>query len=330
MLPTNPSSSDALRGALVAIADAHGELLRSAVSSRIANGIITREGLWAHVSAWAADPTSSDKDRKEAQDLLQAIEAARERTSGKPEGLAGNATPTSPDDIARLKLVALDDLSIGGIAPALTGKLEEVYLALDADLAIHPDYKGQVRRDVRILLNYLILYLVHCLDVTPRMAEGQFTFLLDRGGAKPLEVELQKSLWTYLRLQANGFPPHQVLREVHDVGSGRADIAIARPDWRAVIEIKRELDDPSRDGIRKYLGQAATYELTGPRIGFLVVLDLCSQKEWPLTLQDNCWIEAVAGSGDSQPRLVVVWRIPGMRRAPSDTRTLGIKSESGS
>ena len=41
------------------------------------------------------------------------------------------------------------------------------------------------------------------------------------------------------------------------------------------------------EAIRQYLGQVATY----PRIGFLVVLDLVSQRGWPLTLEDNCWVD---------------------------------------
>lgn len=96
---------------------------------------------------------------------------------------------------------------------------------------------------------------------------------------------------------------------------------LTRPYWRCVIEIKRELVDASREGIRKYLGQAASYLLTGPKLGFLVVLDLCSQKEWSLTVEDNCWIERVQGAGDSAPRAIVVWRIPGGRPAPSSVKT---------
>jgi hypothetical protein len=75
------------------------------------------------------------------------------------------------------------------------------------------------------------------------------------------------------------------------------------------------------EAIRQYLGQVVTYELTGPRIGFLVVLDLVSQRGWPLTLEDNCWVEAVQSSRDSVPRMVCVWRIPGGRRAPSKVTT---------
>jgi hypothetical protein len=82
-----------------------------------------------------------------------------------------------------------------------------------------------------------------------------------------------------------------------------------------------ELDDASRGGLRQYLGQAASYQLTGPRIGFLVALDLCSQKAWAFTLEDNCWVETIQAVGDSVPRKVVVFRVPGCRKLPWSIKT---------
>jgi hypothetical protein len=183
-----------------------------------------------------------------------------------------------------------------------------------------------VRDDMRLLVLFLVQFMSHCLDVSARMSESLFDFLFQRQGSKPLEVELQRALYTSLRLQVFGFPQHTVVNELPDVGAGRADVAIIRPNWRIVIEVKRELDDASREGIRRYIGQAASYELTGPRIGLLVVLDLCSQKDWALTLEDNCWVECVQGDGDAVERLVVVLRVPGMRTVPSRMRTPGLAS----
>jgi hypothetical protein len=196
-----------------------------------------------------------------------------------------------------------------------------VYRAVDTTLASHPDYVGTVRADARVLIEYLTLFLAHCLDVTPHMAQGFLDFLFEKDGRKPLEAELQRACWHMLRVQFGGFPPHQVLREVPDIAAGRADIAIIRPEWRMVIEIKRELTDASREGIRRYLGQTATYELTGPRLAFLLVLDLESQRGWPLTLEDNCWVESIKSPQESLSRMVCVWRIPGARQPPSKTPT---------
>ncbi len=312
-----------LRRALIAVAGPPGDVLRAAVTSRIADGLVAKDGLRAHVRSWAKDSNSNDEDREHARALLRAIEAADHRTPGKAEGLVGDEAPSNPDNAQPQELVELMRLMEVRDFSSLTGKTEETFLALHTGLKHHSDYKGSVRRDTLILTSYLLLYAVNCLDATSTMADVAFGFLRDSNTTKPLEIELQKSLWTFLRLQIHGFPPHQVIREVPDIASGRADISIIRPDWQLVLELKRELKDASREGIRKYLGQAAAYQLTGPRIGFLVVLDLCSQRDWRLTLEDNCWVERVASQADSHPRIIVVLRIAGSRRLPSETRTPG-------
>ncbi|WP_157692563.1 hypothetical protein [Granulibacter bethesdensis] len=307
-----------LRRALVPLATKHGDQLRTTITERIADSFLREEGLRSHLLAWRDDSHTTEADRAEASALLEAVSAiaeARDPSNG-----------ASSEHDASKELSAISDLRLHGLTAiaSLSGfnaPTERAFLAMDEALQGHPDYSGPVCDDVRSLVGQLILFLSHCLDVAPNMAKGYFDFLFETGGAKPLEIELQRACWHTLRLQANGFPQHQILEEVRDIAAGRADIAVVRPGWRMVVEIKRELEDASRDGIRKYLGQAATYELTGPRIGFLVVLDLVSQRGWPLTLADNCWVERIQAAGDSAARMVCVWRIPGARQPPSQIKT---------
>lgn len=290
--------------------------LGPAVIDRTAGSLVAREGLRSHVKAWADDPATPPGERGHAQSLLEAMENANGRAPGKPHGGTGEA-PDGSNDL----LPTLASLEALGNRTALTGKLDEVYVRLTNALDGHPDYRGDVRHDVRVLIAALIRFLAHCLDVTPSGARGFLDFLFAAGDEAPLERELQTSLWHTLRLGAPVFAQHQIIREPPDIGAGRADIAVIRSDWQCVIEIKRERMDASRKGIAKYLGQAASYLVTGPKLGFLVVLDLCSQKDWSLTLEDNCWVENVKGPGDSLGRAIVVWRIPGHRPAPSGVRT---------
>lgn len=292
------------------------ERLRAAVIDRTAGSLVAREGLRAHVRSWADDPSTPPEEREQAQSLLETMAQVRGVGPGKSSGGTGEAPDGSIDPLQAL--ARLDDLGYGS---ALVGKLEQVYVQLTDALRGHPDYTGTVGSDIRVLIKNMIRFLAHCLDVTPSAAEGFFDFLFALKDEVPLERELQKSLWHSLCLSADGIPQHQIQRETPDIGAGRADISITRPDWRCVIEIKRELVDASREGIRKYLGQAASYLLTGPKLGFLVVLDLCSQRAWSLTVEDNCWIEQVQGAADSAPRVIVVWRIPGGRPAPSSVKT---------
>lgn len=306
-----------LRRAVVSAASNSGDQLRESVASRIAGSFLRYEGLRAHLNQWADDPQTSELDRLEAIALIAELD--RRRNLGNADGLVGQhevASPNSARNYARIE--ALSDLAD---ASGFNAFSESLFLELDRALGEHPDYKDEFRRDTRVILKFLILFLGHCLDVTPTMAEGTFDFLFQRDGGLPLEKEMQRTCWQFLRLQANAFPQQQVVRELPDVAAGRADIAIVRPEWRMVLELKRETSDGSRVGIQRYLGQAAAYELTGPRIGFLMVLDLQSQRDWALTLHDNCWIEEVMAPGDSVPRMICVFRIPGARKAPSSTST---------
>jgi len=307
-----------LRRALVPLATKHGDQLRSTITERIADSFLREEGLLSHLLAWRDDSHTTEADRAEASAIvtaLTAIAASRDR----PQAAASRRDATK--ELPAIRDTRLDGLAAIASLSGFNAPIERAFVAMEEALEGHPDYSGPVRADARSLIGQLILFLSHCLDVTPNMAKGYFEFLFETNGAKPLEIELQRACWHTLRLQANGFPQHQVLEEVRDIAAGRADIAVVRPGWRLVVEIKRELEDASRDGIRKYLGQAATYELTGPRIGFLVVLDLVSQRGWPLTLADNCWVEPVRAVGDSAARMVCVWRIPGARQPPSQAKT---------
>ncbi|PZR31472.1 hypothetical protein [Caulobacter segnis] len=304
-----------LRRTMIPLATSSGDRLREAVTDAVALSFLREEGLRSHLTAWRDDDATTADDRAEATALIAAVSALadeRRRSSlCRAPGIASPAQAGQPFD----GMFALSRAS------SFTGPIERAYLAMDKALEGHIDYRGDMRGDARSLITYLHLFLSHCLDMTPAMAKGTFDFLFAKDATTPLEVELQRACWHFLRLQANGFPQHQISRELPDVGGGRADIAIVRPGFRMIIEVKRELVDASRQAIRQYLGQVATYELTGPRIGFLIVLDLVSQRGWPLTLEDNCWVEAVQTSQDSAPRMVCVWRIPGGRQAPSKVAT---------
>ena len=308
-----------LRCTLVTLATDSGDALRSAVTGRLASGFVAREGLRAHLQDWITDTHTDDTQRQQAVELLAAVDKIR-TDPGKVMPLASDVGLASGSEQAPKTASASAMLS--AMIPGSFSKMqEECYRKLITDLQSHPDFRGSVASDIGSFIGFLMRFLSHCLDVSFEMARPFLEFLFRTGRSLPLERELQAAMYHALQLGLGNFQTHQIHREVHDVSRGRADLAIICPGWRMIIEVKRESADASRPGISKYLGQAASYLLTGPRIGFLVVLDLCSQKQWPLTLADNCWVEAVKGLGDSEPRLIVVFRIPGMRPVPSDVVT---------
>ncbi|EDT42475.1 hypothetical protein [Burkholderia ambifaria] len=309
-----------LRSTLVSLATESGDILRETVTRRLASGFVAQEGLRAHLEEWAGHPDTDYGYREHALSMLKAVEIVGVEP-GKVAPLAsegGTASGTRPDtELLEQNALLLD---MGMVAP-LNATQEKSYWRLISELERHSDFHGSVAADVKLFIIFLIRFLSYCLNVNYDISNLSFSFLFHDSNEFPLEKRLQAAMFESLHMAFSGFKSHQILREVPDFAKGRTDIAIVREDWTLVTELKREMSDATRGGLKKYLGQAAAYLLTGPRISFLVVVDLCLQKKWPLTLADNCWVESVQTKDDSAPRKVVVFRIPGMLPVPSDVVT---------
>jgi hypothetical protein len=305
-----------LRCTLVSLATASGDELRTAVTHRLASGFAAREGLRAHLHACANDTESTEASRKQARELLAVVDNIRNR-QGKPGPLASAGGLVSGTEV-QTTTESGDALPCAkSISSAFNQLQEKCYLGIVAELQKHEDYRGGLALDINAILVCLIRFQTYCLNVSREMAGPAYEFLFETNGTLPLEKDLQICMFQTMQFHLLAFPNHQIQREVHDVAQGRADIAITRDRWQLVLELKREIADASRDGLAKYLGQAATYPVSQSRISFLVVLDVCRQRKWPLMLDDNSWVDRVQGPGDSKPRLVIVMRIPGQRPVPS-------------
>jgi hypothetical protein len=309
-----------LRSTLVRLSTSAGDALRETVTNRLALGFVAREGLRAHLYDWSNDVDISSNNREHARALLDAVEQLRSQ-EGKVAPLASADGLVSGVD-ASGALAAIDALLPGARQRlTLTVMQEQCVKNILSELELHPDYRGKVRADVNQFVVFLMRFLTHCINVGYDISNRTFSFLFEKSDELPLEKELQAAMFHWLQILFSGFESHKVIREPVDVARGRADLAVICDGWRMVAELKREWTDASPNGLAKYLGQAGTYSIDGPRISFLVVLDLCEQKNWPLGLEDNCWVEKVQTAADSVPRIVVVFRIPGRRPVPSSIET---------
>ncbi|WP_454826647.1 hypothetical protein [Paraburkholderia xenovorans] len=305
-----------LRSTLVKLSTSSGDALRDTITGRLASGFVAREGLRAHLQDWANDGDIGEANREHALALIAAVERMR-ADQGKVAPLASEDGLASGASLDKT-LAEIDSLLPGAWRQKpLTWMQEKCVAKIFSELVPNEDYGGSIRADVNQFVVFLIRFLTHCLNVGYDISNKTFSFLFKNGVGLPLEKEMQAAMFHWLHLMFEGFESHKVIREAHDVARGRADLAIVCDGWRMVAELKRELTDASRAGLTKYLGQPATYQIDGPRISFLIVLDLCSQRTWPLTLDDNCWVETVQTVADSVPRMVVVFRIPGLRPVPS-------------
>lgn len=87
-----------------------------------------------------------------------------------------------------------------------------------------------------------------------------------------------------------------------------------------MVEVKRELKDSSFDALAAfYQGQTAEYQNVSVRLGFLLVLDLSNDpKVGTPHIQGLVKPRLVQRVGEDHPRLIVIVKVPGNRKRPSD------------
>lgn len=181
----------------------------------------------------------------------------------------------------------------------------------------HPDYlKNQhARRLFDTLLLWVIRFLFNRLEVT-KADDPTVEYLFQRAdGAKAKEDVLQDDFFRWLTTNAAGSD-----LEPTNLGGGRADIKLKSSGERVIIEVKRELLDSSFEALAaSYQAQATDYQNVSVRLGFLLVLDLSNKtEEGTPHIRSLIQARSVPRPGEDYPRLLVIAKVPGNRKRPSD------------
>jgi len=178
------------------------------------------------------------------------------------------------------------------------------------DLSRCPDFTGHVREQLQPIIVSVVRFLAFCLD-SQRGSEFSHTLYLFKPDA--IEAELQQHLIEWFR--ASGFT--DLVVEAQQIGAGRIDLMFTFGGFRFVIELKRERDNATREGLSAYLRQAGAYQATDIAIGMLMVLDLTADP-LPDHMRDHVWVDVIppSESGGTERNIAVI-RIPGNRTAPS-------------
>ncbi|ALG75319.1 hypothetical protein VY88_24925 [Azospirillum thiophilum] len=187
----------------------------------------------------------------------------------------------------------------------------ELYVKVTSKLTLARDYAGEVRVRFNRLLLLLIKFLRSRMDLSS--SHGKLAYLdACAPGEEPNEFELQFDLFNFLFgiLSCDMERPNKV--------AGRSDIEIPQRGFRFVIEVKRTTSPKwSRFSLRGFLRQAGAYQATDKRLGVLAVLDLSRRDPGNPHFLDCLGVQRHrVAPGDY--RSVVVLRIPGNRRSPSD------------
>lgn len=179
-----------------------------------------------------------------------------------------------------------------------------------SELSRCPDFSGVVKEQLQPIVVSVVRFLAFCLEAQEG-GEYSHTRYLFRPDA--VEGELQQHLREWF--SACGFT--DVVVEAQQIAAGRIDLMFKFDSFRFVIELKREQDDATRDGLSRYLRQAGAYQVTDIAVGMLIVLDLTADP-MPDHMRDHVWVDVVPSSdADGTDRYIAVVRIPGNRTAPS-------------
>jgi hypothetical protein len=195
----------------------------------------------------------------------------------------------------------------------------EIDIIVDAvgDAKHYPDYQTNphARRLFESILLWLVRFLYNRLEMT-RADDPTVEYLFQRADGKNVtEDALQDDFFRWLTTNAAGSD-----LEATNLGGGRADLRLKSSSERVVVEVKRELQDSSFDSLAaSYEAQTTDYQNVSIRLGFLLVLDLSiNNDEGTPHIRSLVQTRPVRRTGEAHPRLLVIVRIPGNRKRPSD------------
>ncbi|MFF0205915.1 hypothetical protein [Streptomyces sp. NPDC005017] len=335
--PAHPATAQP--GSATSVAT-HG--LHALLAPRVEATLLAHEGGLDLLDEWleelAEDP-GGDQDpttplvREQAARLRQSLETGGGSPSPKPErpavSLAGLGL--SAEDTERLQNLLANTPELGNRITAMLAArkaaqpVDEVPIVASVFRDIHrklnqqcPDgYVGQFAADVDCMLLRLLRFVDLRLSETQKYGGQARAYLrqLRKDEDKPREAELGRDLRDFLRGQGL-----RVRMEETNVGGGRVDIAWQPHAELITLELKRDWADPSWDAYATTYGpQAVSYQVAGPPVNFLVVLDLTSKPQGLAAIPACIEVRTLPGpAGDTRPRTLIMVRVQGNKRDPSD------------
>jgi len=300
--------------------------LETIIQPNIEASLINNQGQLYVLEKWLERQPSEDLGSV-GQELMKAINLAKVEISlGKEYGAASKLELTtapyeqiisnSPDNIkSSIYQVFEDYLSLqnNDISPVLERILEKCISILENI----EDYKNQrVRQSFNVLLFLTLRFLENRMDMTkknnPRL---KYLFETEVAEKLPKEEELQND---YFQFMDGNISAGFTKVEVSDIASGRADVCFSFGSIQFVAEVKRDSKDCSFNALRtKYIDQASEYQNTNVKLGFLLVLDLTEKTHGSGSIEDNFKVETIRPPNSSVERAVVIIRVPGRRKTPS-------------
>jgi len=199
----------------------------------------------------------------------------------------------------------------------LTGAEIDIIEDAVQNAACHPDYQTNphAQRLFDTVLLWVVRFLFNRLEVA-KADDPTVEYLFQHAdGSNVTEDALQADFFRLLTTNAAGSDI-----EPTNLGGGRADVRLKSSSERVVVEVKRELDDSSFDVLAaSYQAQTTDYQNVSVRLGFLLVLDLTNNtNEGTPHIRSLVQTRLVQRTGEDHPRFLVIVKVPGNRKRPSD------------
>ncbi len=306
------------------------ESLDGLIRPRIARQMADKEGLIHQLKIWIEQNTNHDL-RPEADILVSQIEAFIHE----PNTISPRPSEAAPDwsSIAAFidKTAATERVKqvfLTVLASAITLNMENMSAAAlnviercHRDVSTHPDYAENPRgaQLFDVALYWTVQFIQNRLELTQK-DDASLSYLFEQEDSSlPTEDALQADYYRFISAYAAGTD-----LEPTNVGSGRADLRMRSSGERLVIEVKREAQNCTFDYLSlAYASQTTDYQNVSIRIGFLLVLDQCTpNKEGTPHISTLFDIKLIERPGEAVPRAIVIVRVPGRRKRPSDLTRL--------
>jgi hypothetical protein len=308
--------------------DQHGGV-EAMVRPRIRASVATQAGQGHQVRTWLQQ-NAAHEWAAEARDLITQIDAF----------IAQSGSPKNPPEAVseRTSIAAIiarsnipeeqRNILLGVVANAvslqldnLTGAEADVIERCCKEAQGQTDYSANTNgaRLFDTVLLWLVRFVFNRLELTKGDDPTGAYFFERDNGSLPHEDELQQDFFRWVATYAAGSD-----LEPTNIASGRADIRLKSGPERLVVEVKRELADCSFDALFKsYAAQTTDYQNVSIRLGVLLVLDLATpNREGTQHLTSLFEMRPVRRYGESQSRRILIVKVPGRRKRPSDLTKL--------
>lgn len=303
-----------------------GSALHTLFAPRIEAAFVRRKGLAAHLHDLLDDEEWTPAERPVAQALQERIsKRAEESFSARLEEEDGTFPVLStvlqdreflsqvPADMARKLESALSD-KISGTQGKIRRDVQRICRAVSEDLEDAADYTGEVGLAFDELVQQIVVFCEdrQNADLAQLGARGTYLRRTDA-----VENDLQRDLREWLR---GNMPSADILPEISGIATGRSDLYVTFGDIKFVIELKRHRGIVDDVVARSYRAQAVGYQVTGPKLGMLGILELVDRPGPPPSLKECVWTHSYVPEGSDLARYLVVFRVPGILKTPSNMK----------